>query len=112
MNLKIKHEQLNDSHYLVLNGEIDIYTAPKLKEVLIPLSEEKRKDIIIDLQQIDFMDNTGLGIFIKVLKSLKKNDSTLKLRGLTDHVHRLFDVSGLTEVMDIGKKPEFFPQKV
>ncbi|WP_062231908.1 STAS domain-containing protein [Fictibacillus sp. FJAT-27399] len=112
MNLKIKHEQLNDAHYLVLNGEIDVYTAPKLKEVLIPLSEEKRKDIIIDLQQIDFMDNTGLGIFIKVLKSLKKNDSTLKLRGLTDRVHRLFDVSGLTEVMDIGKKTEYFPQKV
>ncbi|SFF10019.1 anti-sigma B factor antagonist [Bacillus sp. OV194] len=104
MNLQIKHEETKGVHYLILAGEVDAYTAPKLKEVLVPLTEEKNVQIMIDLQHIDYMDSTGLGIFVGALKSTKKNDSSLKLRGMTERVKRLFEITGLTEVMDIDNE--------
>ncbi len=47
------------------------------------------------------MDSTGLGIFVGALKSSKANNSSLKLRGMTDRVKRISEITGLTEVMDI-----------
>ncbi|MFC7372764.1 STAS domain-containing protein [Fictibacillus iocasae] len=101
MNLQINHHTNEHTHSLELAGEVDAYTAPKLKEVLVPLTEKEGQEIIIDLSQIEYMDSTGLGIFVGALKSTKANNGSLKLRGMTERVRRIFEITGLTEVMDI-----------
>jgi anti-sigma B factor antagonist len=99
--LQINHHTIEHTHSLKLAGEVDAYTAPKLKEVLVPLTEKEGQEIIIDLSGIEYMDSTGLGIFVGALKSTKANNSSLKLRGMTERVRRIFEITGLTEVMDI-----------
>ncbi|MFC0190415.1 STAS domain-containing protein [Fictibacillus aquaticus] len=101
MNLQINHHTIEQTHSLKLAGEVDAYTAPKLKEVLVPLTEKEGQEIIIDLSGIEYMDSTGLGIFVGALKSTKANNSSMKLRGMTERVRRIFEITGLTEVMDI-----------
>jgi anti-sigma B factor antagonist len=101
MNLQISQHQIDNAHELKLLGEVDAYTAPKLKEVMLPLTEKEGNIVIVDLSGIEYMDSTGLGIFVGALKSSKANNSSLKLRGMTSRVKRIFEITGLTEVMDI-----------
>ncbi|MDN4075911.1 STAS domain-containing protein [Fictibacillus terranigra] len=95
MDLNITHEKLNGTHYLELVGEVQSYTAPKLKAILFPLSEQTKQKIIIDVEKIDFIDSIGLGVFAGAFKLTKRSNSTLILKGMKNHVRRLFEVTGL-----------------
>lgn len=106
MNLKINVEQSANKRVVSLNGEVDVYTAPMLREAIIPLTEEKDLHVIVDLSEVTYMDSTGLGIFIGALKSSLQHGSTLKLSGLTDKIERLFRITGLSEIIDIETKAE------
>lgn len=101
MNLEINHIKKEGKQFIFLNGEIDVYTSVKLKEILIPLTDIAENEVIVDLAQVSYIDSTGLGIFIGALKSTHKNNSSLKLIGLVERVRRLFRITGLDEVIDI-----------
>ncbi|TLS34912.1 STAS domain-containing protein [Pseudalkalibacillus caeni] len=101
MNLQIKQEDQDNIHELSLSGEVDAFTAPQLREKLMPLTEKEGETIVVKLANVNYMDSTGLGVFVGALKSSKQNNSTLKLTGMTSRVHRLFEITGLDEVIDI-----------
>lgn len=101
MNLKIDHVQHDRADHLSVSGEIDAYTAPELRKTLLPLTEKEECRVIVDLANVDYMDSTGLGIFIAALKSCKKHHGTLQLKNLTNRVERLFKITGLTEIVSI-----------
>jgi len=101
MNLKIDYQVDEAIHQLTLSGEIDAYTASELTEKLVPLMKKKGNKIIVDLSDIEYMDSTGLGVFVGALKTSKKNGSELILKNLTDRVQRLFEITGLNEVIAI-----------
>lgn len=94
-------ETAEQEHQVTVSGEIDAYTASELRDTLIPLTEGKGATVIVVLSNVDYMDSTALGIFVAALKSSKKYDSHLKLQGMTDRVRRLFDITGLDEIIDI-----------
>ncbi|RCW73024.1 anti-sigma factor antagonist [Saliterribacillus persicus] len=100
MNLDIKIEEEKDLTYEVfLAGEIDAYTAPKLKDALMPLAEKDNASITVDLNRVNYMDSTGLGVFISILKATKEHNSDLKLVSLQDRVKRLFEITGLDSII-------------
>ncbi|MBU9723805.1 MULTISPECIES: STAS domain-containing protein [Bacillaceae] len=101
MNLKIDLQEGKKESVLYLDGEVDVYTAPNLKESLYPLAEESGKKVIVDLKNVNYIDSTGLGIFIGALKATDKSNSKLVIRGVDARVKRLFEITGLNEVMDI-----------
>ncbi len=101
MNLDIKETKDRQTFQLQLTGEIDAYTAPKLREVLIPLAEEQGNAVIVDLSNVNYIDSTGLGIFIGALKASHHYKSEIKLTGVTSRIRRLFTITGLDEVLDI-----------
>lgn len=105
MNLAIGIEE-NSNHYTVkLTGEIDVYTAPELKEKLLPLTEKKGNEIQIDLENTTYLDSTGLGVFISAYKSTKEFQSHIELIHAKDRVLRLFKVTGLDEIMNVKTEP-------
>ncbi|MFQ3545171.1 STAS domain-containing protein [Halobacillus rhizosphaerae] len=101
MNLTIDITNKEDVAYVSLSGEVDAFTAPKLKEALLPLTKEERQTVEVDLQNVNYMDSTGLGVFISALKSTKEHNTELKLVQMQDRVYRLFKITGLTEIMNI-----------
>lgn len=101
MKLEIRQKEMDEVLYLDLFGEIDVFTASDLREVLIPITEEKNKKIRINLEGVSYIDSTGLGVFIGALKSSHNYQSHIQLCGLSDRVMRLFKITGLDEVIDI-----------
>lgn len=102
MNLEISIVEEVGKSKLIVSGEIDAYTAPKLKDSLLPLTKESDKTAEVDLNQVSYMDSTGLGVFISALKSTKETGSHLRLINLQDRVLRLFKITGLDEIIEIA----------
>jgi anti-sigma B factor antagonist len=106
MNLKInKHQQSDKEIVVTVAGEIDAYTAPKLREELSPFAEVDNT-IIVNLKNVSYLDSTGLGVFVSLFKQLKKNEGELKLTNLSDRLKRLFTITGLSNIMNISGNPE------
>ncbi len=101
MNLDINVSDKDSTAVVALAGEIDAYTAPQLKEQLLPLTKESGKVVEVNLEKVNYMDSTGLGVFVSALKSTKENKSELKLVQLQDRVMRLFEITGLTDIINI-----------
>ncbi|MHC0039678.1 STAS domain-containing protein [Pseudoneobacillus sp. C159] len=105
MNMTMGVRETEREIYVSVSGEIDVYTAPKLKETLFPLSEKSRS-LIVDFSGVTYMDSTGLGVMVGVFKSVKIHHGTFKLTGLSDRLYRLFTITGLAEIMDINREVE------
>ncbi len=106
MNLTIDIEEKVSQVIMTLAGEIDIYTAPKLKDKLNELVSSKNADVIVDLQGVSYMDSTGLGTFVSGLKHAEDSESKLKLIGANERLLRLFQVTGLDDVIDVSSAEE------
>jgi|SRR5690554_385264 len=101
MNLHIDTFVENKETVLKLSGEIDAHTAPKLKTTLLELLSEENNNVVVDLEEVSYMDSTGLGVFISALKQSKDQNSSFKLINLQENVYRLFNITGLDEVIHI-----------
>jgi anti-sigma B factor antagonist len=102
MKVNIEKHQSDDKEIFVsVSGEIDAYTAPKLREELLPLTEGKNKVITVNLKDVSYMDSTGLGVFVGLLKQLNNNEGELKLIELSERMKRLFKITGLSTIMNI-----------
>ncbi|MCJ7842198.1 anti-sigma factor antagonist [Lederbergia sp. NSJ-179] len=106
MNISIDVQEMESIISAKLAGEIDAYTAPKVREALLPLAEQSGIKIVVDLTDVHYMDSTGLGVFVGLFKTLKKYDGKLVLKGMSGRLKRLFDITGLTDVMDVNTEVE------
>ncbi|MDN3018036.1 anti-sigma factor antagonist [Paenibacillus sp. BSR1-1] len=102
MNLKIEKQQSEKGILVQVAGEIDAFTAPKLREELLPLAEGSNKSIIVNLKDVSYLDSTGLGVFVGLFKQLKKSGGELQLTDLSDRLKRLFEITGLSHIMNIS----------
>ncbi|HGI6469638.1 TPA: anti-sigma factor antagonist [Listeria monocytogenes] len=93
MNISIEIKERDTDHIdIFVAGEIDAYTAPKVKEGIV---------LRIDLTEVSYMDSTGLGVFVGAFKSLRQRQSELVLFGLSDRLFRLFEITGLSDIIEI-----------
>lgn len=106
MNISIDVKETNCLVEVKVGGEIDAYTAPRLRETLFPLTEKESVTMLIDLSDVNYMDSTGLGVFVGVFKNIRTNNGQFQLRGLSDRLKRLFEITGLADIMDINSQIE------
>ncbi|MCD8503353.1 MAG: STAS domain-containing protein [Bacillaceae bacterium] len=101
MNLQVSNTKIGKQNIIKLVGEIDVYTASKLKDELLPITERSGEQLMVDLSAVSYIDSTGLGVFIGALKASYKHGCSLKLIGANDRISRLFAITGLDEIIDI-----------
>jgi anti-sigma B factor antagonist len=106
VNIEVDINKFDNTSMASVAGEIDAYTAPKLKEALLPLAEGSNPKLIVNLKNVSYMDSTGLGVFVSLLKTIRKNDGQLNLVELSDRLERLFSITGLSDIIDISSKSE------
>lgn len=100
MSLEIikKYDSNLDSWMMNIVGELDIYTSPKFKEVLLEALEEKMGNIIINGESLSYIDSTGLGVLISALKKVKENNKTITIKSIKPNIKKLFDLTSLDKV--------------
>jgi len=100
MGLEIKKEVVDDVYEVTPEGEIDIMSSEEFKKEIKKIIEEK-KDIRINGEKIEYMDSTGLGVLISLLKKTRENDNKITIKNLKPNIYKLFNITGLTKVFEI-----------
>ena len=76
--------------------EIDVYTCPKLHKVLTELMGESASSVVLDLQQVHYIDSTGLGTIAHSARHLSKENRHMHVVTTRPQVKKIFEISGLT----------------
>ena len=82
-------------------GELDVATAPDLREQLIGLVGEGRTRLVLDLDGVDFLDSTGLGTVVSALKRARTHGGDLRLVCTQARITRLFEITGLDKAVPL-----------
>ena len=101
MDLSLSTRDEGDWTVVAVGGEIDVYTAPKLRETLVDLVNVGRFRLVVDLEAVDFLDSTGLGVLVGGLKRLRAHDGTLRVVCTQERLLKIFRITGLTKVFAI-----------
>jgi len=103
MSLKIK-KKFEEDHgiwKMELDGEIDIYTAAELKKTFHEMFEKRKEPVEINLESLEYIDSTGLGVLIGALKRLKEEDKHITLFHVKPNILKLLNITGLNKIFVI-----------
>ncbi len=84
-----------------LEGEIDLSTAAVFKETVYEVIESGKTDVVIDLNGLDFMDSTGLGVLVAALKKTSTEGGSIRLICGKRNIIKVFSITGLDKVFSI-----------
>jgi anti-sigma B factor antagonist len=87
---------------VVLRGEVDVATSPRLRTELSTLLDRDARSLVLDLGSLRFIDSSGLGVLVEALERLRaQHGESIVLRGMQEPVRRVFEITGLTELFTI-----------
>src|SRR5260370_30033675 len=101
VDLKLEHHPQDGNEIVDVEGEIDIYTAPRLRELLIELVNKGHFRLIVNMERVEFLDSTGLGVLVGGLKRVRAHDGSLDLVCTQERILKIFRITGLTKVFGI-----------
>jgi len=101
VDLKLGHYSKDGIEVIDVAGEIDIYTAPRLRELLIDLVSTDSYRLIVNMERVEFLDSTGLGVLVGGLKRVRAHDGSLDLVCTQERLLKLFRITGLAKVFGI-----------
>ena len=101
VDLKLDHHTKDGIEIVDVEGEIDVYTAPRLRELLIELVNSRFYQLVVNMEKVEFLDSTGLGVLVGGLKRVRAHDGSLDLVCTQDRILKIFRITGLTNVFGI-----------
>jgi anti-sigma B factor antagonist len=87
---------------LSVQGEIDVATAPQLRERLVEAIGAGHTHVVLDLSEVGFLDSTGLGVIVGCLKRARANDGEIVLVTEQRSILKVLEITGLNSVFRIG----------
>lgn len=101
MDVTVTSRENGDRTVVEVTGEIDVYTAPALREELSRLVDGEHTNLVVDLTQVSFMDSTGLGVLVGALKKVRTLGGDLQLVITQEKILKVFRITALTQVFTI-----------
>ena len=101
MELSTTSRTEGDYEIIEVGGEIDVYTAPKLREAIVAAVDAGHTQLIIDVQKVDFLDSTGLGVLVGALKRVRADGGSLDIVCTQERILKIFEITGLDKVFGL-----------
>ena len=101
MELRTEVSEVEGWAVVAVHGEIDVATSPTLRERLIDLVSNGATRMVLDLEAVDFVDSTGLGTIVSVLKRARTHGGDLRLVCTEARIRRLFEITGLDKAVPL-----------
>lgn len=95
-----KIEIIDDIQTIKLIGDLDVYSEDEFKS-FIDEEINPNKDVRIDLKELDYLDSTGLGMFMNIYKMVNENGKEIKIINAKDNIQKLFKITDLTDLFDM-----------
>ena len=101
MDLSLQTREVDSRVIVAVGGEIDVYTAPKLRDMISELVSQGHHNLVVDLEGVDFLDSTGLGVLVGGLKKVRAQEGSMELICSHDRLLKIFRITGLAKVFTI-----------
>jgi anti-sigma B factor antagonist len=101
LNFEITTETAEHVSIIALSGEVDLYTAPDVKEELVRTIDGGARHVVVDFTDTTFIDSTTLGVLVSGLKRLRMQDGQLALVITDRNILKIFEITGLDRVFPI-----------
>lgn len=104
--MTIKLKKNNNIYVIELDGELDLYNAYKVKTLYNKMAEKGINSIILDLENLDYLDSSGLGSIIYIFSDIKKHAGKMSLCHLNGSPKNLIQMTHLDKLFLIGNTLE------
>ena len=104
MELKIRKN--GDVYIIDVNGEMDLYNSYKLKELVMKMLEKSVKYFVINLEQVDYIDSSGIGALIYICSTVKKMNLKLAIASVHGSVKKVIELTKLTGYFPMANSVE------
>lgn len=101
MELALTAHTDGDFEIIEVGGEIDVYTAPRLREAIVAAVDAGHTRLIVDVRKVDFLDSTGLGVLVGALKRVRADGGSLDIVCTQERILKIFEITGLDKVFGL-----------
>lgn len=101
MTLGLRMTEIDGTPVVALDGDLDLATAPKLRDALVSLATSGERLAVVDLSEVAFIDSTGLGVLVGGLKRFRSLEGDLRVVIASSRVARVFEMTGLDKAFSV-----------
>jgi anti-sigma B factor antagonist len=101
VEVSVSQKATDDIPVVAVSGEVDVYSAPELKERLTKLLESGARSVVVDLSDVAFLDSTGLGALVEARAATSEAGGSLPIVCSHERILKLFTITGLDGVFSI-----------
>ncbi len=98
----IVKENTNGIAVLEIEGEVDMMSAPEVRDKLLPLFHDSMRGVIVDLSGVSYMDSSGIATMIEGLQWSTREGKRFIVSGLSEQVMDVFVLTNLKEVFEFA----------
>lgn len=91
---------------LTLKGRLDLASGASLKEQIKGLFEQGKTQFHLNLEQVEFINSSGLGALVSVMKEVRLRKGRLTLSNLASYVQEIFEITQLSHIFEIFQTQE------
>lgn len=106
MDVSLSTRKVLDHAVLEVGGEVDVFTAPRLKDELAALARAGERNVVVELSGVGFLDSAGLGVLVGAHQRLSAGGGALSIACPEDRLPRIFRIPGLDNVLAIHPSVE------
>jgi anti-sigma B factor antagonist len=86
---------------VVATGRLDATTAPQLRQLVLDLLEDNRRNVVVDLSAVTLLDSTGLGVLVGGMRRLIDAGGTFRLIVTDARILEVLHITGLQQVLTV-----------
>lgn len=101
VDLDIDETERGEYTVVTVGGEIDVYTAPTLRERITKVLDRGKPNIVVDLRDVQFLDSTGLGVLVGAMRRVEGIGGHMIVLCDRPHIMKVFEITGLATWFDI-----------
>jgi anti-sigma B factor antagonist len=101
MDLAVDVYAMADCTVIDVDGEVDVYTAPRLREKLAQVASSGQNHLVVNLDAVGFLDSTGLGVLVGALKRVRAEDGFVRLVCQQERLLKILRITGLAQVFSV-----------
>ena len=99
--MEITATEANDVSILALSGRLDLASGTTLKQQVKGLFEQEKRSIHMNLADVEFINSSGLGTLVSIMKEVRLRKCRLTLSNLASYVQEIFDITQLSHIFEI-----------
>lgn len=101
VQLSVSQTSAGNVPILAVTGEVDVYSAPELKDRIGEIIQAGQSTLIVDLSAVAFLDSTGLGALVEARSATAEAGGSLPIVCTQERILKLFTITGLDGVFSI-----------